>query len=155
MEMKLNYIVPVLDDGTPDKDWTRGCGWSYDAEFWKQVDRGVAQYGLQYGKYECEKGLVSCIAKTLPSCKDGSALICTYFKSNCMRYVPDIKPTDEGNLGWRLVPCDGAGECKQVWEVCCDDLSVNSHRVFAESTGGCYRVGSAVPEPGGCFPTCW
>lgn len=159
LEIRLSSIVPCDSNKyLPEKDWTRGCKWRYDTWFWKQVDDAI-MYSMATS-IPCDNVPLNC--STLPECgKEEPRKVLTYYKANCMQYRLSVSLT--GSDTYVMVPCDGSGECKQEWAVCClkfkrfdgtPDSKVQYSRVQATTTGGCYRSlgGGVDPE---CLPTCW
>jgi hypothetical protein len=158
LELSLSSIMPCDENEKMDKDWTRGCNWRYDTKFWKHVDQGVVEYGMNGGKYECDGIRYSSNnCGRFPDCPS-SEMVVSYRKANCFKYV-----NQDLIEGWKMVPCEGSGECKQEWAVCClkvkrydgtPGADVQYNRVQATTTGGCYLSpgGNVLPE---CFPTCW
>ncbi len=163
MEIRLSSIVPceknANDSCVAVKDWTRGCEskmpWRYNTEFWRAVDSKI-MYRLNWIK--CPNLVLSCDdpkTTTITSCdKDTYTTVVTYYKANCFRYKQFIE-LDPTKPEWRLVPCDGAGECTQVWGVCCHGSKMVYKRIVSSSTGGCYRLIGGDDNMDECFPACW
>lgn len=146
LEVRLSTVQGCDENGNPDPDVTRGCKWRYDTQFWKQVDGAIA-YRFKY--LDCNTDPLNC--DNLPDCKDGRRQVVSYYKANCWRY----EVTVEGMPGWKLVPCQGSGDCKQVYELCCKNgMTYTYNKIESTSYGGC--IGSTGGETlDECYQSCW
>jgi hypothetical protein len=141
MEIKLNRIT-----------WG-DCRvkWRFDDAFWKQVDNGLTEYAFRgsYGIYDCDGQVVGC-SNGIPNCAKDTLHVITYRKASCYKYQGLIPGTGE----YELVPCEGSGECKQRYTVCCvDTMYPTTKLVSTEASGGCYTI--PLNQDDTCYPSCW
>ncbi|MBL7974555.1 MAG: hypothetical protein JNJ85_06565 [Candidatus Kapabacteria bacterium] len=126
-------------------------GWTFDKEYWDQVDYAANHWGFYYVAYpDCN---LSCVTNTIPPCDIvAPKLMVLYSKAACFQYTYN---TSTGTS--HLVPCENSEVCKQSWSVCCDGLEIRTTKLLTYGTsvlcGPPIIIDPFATSP--CFASCY